>query len=245
MIKYVVILFLLYTVTTIGQVHYIEQATEDLAEKSTAFKKLEAQYNRALDDDYVFLRNNDIQGKLERLRALDVLKEKVKKSQEALQISTAYLAQNNVSQDLLLSLVPFNLDLSDLKLPNPNPSQASGLFTNRKNWISNTSFTKEIAQDFSYPILKEDAPQEGIRATLNAKVSSIKQNGVLHRNSHNILTLEADVTATNDVYFLDQQLDQEKEDIFGGNTLISYNYPLKDSYKPTSWHRFIPKQFFC
>lgn len=211
--KHLAIIFLLITISVTGQVDYIKQATEDLTEKKIAFTKLEDNYNKTLDDYNVLLINNDIDGRLKRLRELDSLKKEIQKAQEEIKTSIAYFKQNNVSEDLLKSLFPFKLDLSYLKLPNADPSKLPVIFATGNKLISDKSFTKKIAQDFSYLILGEDSPQQGVSATLNEKGSSIKLNGILHKSSYNIFTLEADLISTNGVYFFDQEKGGEQAKI--------------------------------
>lgn len=211
--RYLLVFFLLISVTATGQIDYIKQATEDLTKKKTEFTKLEESYNKTLDDYNIFLDNNDVDGRLTKLQELESLKIKLEKAIQEAKNSIAYFKQNNVSQDLLKTLFPFELDLSYLKLPKPDPSQLPVQFAKDKRLISSKSFTRKIAQDFSYLILGEDSPQQGVSATLNEKGSSIKLNGILHRSSYNIFTLEADLTSTNGVYFFDQEKGGEQAKI--------------------------------
>ncbi|TXK80163.1 hypothetical protein [Mesonia sp. K4-1] len=83
--------------------------------------------------------------------------------------------------------------------------------------VSAAAYNKMISQNFSYLLLSENSPQQGISATLNDKGSNLKINGLLYNGASGVLTMEADLTSTNGVYFFD-------EEEGGQQAKISFNY---------------------
>lgn len=76
--------------------------------------------------------------------------------------------------------------------------------------ISPSAYNKKIATDFNYLILGENSPQQGISATLNEKKSNIKINGLLYAGLSGVFTIEADLAASNGIYFFDQENGSEQ-----------------------------------
>ncbi|GEQ84535.1 hypothetical protein ULMS_00430 [Patiriisocius marinistellae] len=76
--------------------------------------------------------------------------------------------------------------------------------------VSRQAFNKKITKDFSYLILGENSPQQGLSLELNEKGSNLKLSGVLFTGKVGVLTLEADLAASNGVYFFDEQNGSEQ-----------------------------------
>ena len=83
--------------------------------------------------------------------------------------------------------------------------------------VSAAAYNKMISQNFSYLLLSENSPQQGISATVNDKGSNIKINGLLYNGASGVFTMEADLTSTNGVYFFDEEKG-------GQQAKISFNY---------------------
>jgi|GEM_PF-2160951 len=83
--------------------------------------------------------------------------------------------------------------------------------------VSAAAYNKMVAQNFSYLLLSENSPQQGISAIINDKGSNIKINGLLYNGAPGILTMEADLTSTNGIYFFDEEKG-------GQQAKISFNY---------------------
>ena len=83
-------------------------------------------------------------------------------------------------------------------------------FESKNAIVSSAAFNKKIATDFNYLILGDNSPQQGISATLNEKKSNIKINGLLYSGVSGVFTLEADLAASNGIYFFDQGNGSEK-----------------------------------
>jgi hypothetical protein len=102
-------------------------------------------------------------------------------------------------------------------------SSAQIVFEDKKGLVSKATFNKKVTQDFSYLLLGDNSPQQGISATLNDNGSNIKINGLLYSGKRGILSLEADLAASNGVYFFDEENGSEK-------ARISLNYYKKIWY---------------
>ena len=83
--------------------------------------------------------------------------------------------------------------------------------------VTRAAFNKLVSQNFSYLLLSENSPQQGISATLNDKGSNLKINGLLYSGALGIFTMEADLGSTNGVYFFDQEKG-------GSQAKISFNF---------------------
>lgn len=88
--------------------------------------------------------------------------------------------------------------------------------------VRTKTYSKKIATDFNYLILGENSPQQGISATLNDKKSNIKINGLLYAGSTGLLSMEADLSASNGIYFFDQENGSEQ-----GKITLNYFTPVK------------------
>lgn len=85
------------------------------------------------------------------------------------------------------------------------------VFETKKNaLVSKAAFNKKTTAQFNYLILGENSPQQGISATLNEKKSNLKINGLLYSGVSGIYTIEADLAASNGVYFFDQENGSEQ-----------------------------------
>lgn len=91
------------------------------------------------------------------------------------------------------------------------------MFNNSENLISVPAYNEKIAKDFAYLIIGDNSPQQGISAVVNDKSTSIKINGVILKKRNHIITTEADLAATNGVYFFDEERG-------GTQAKISINY---------------------
>lgn len=83
--------------------------------------------------------------------------------------------------------------------------------------VSAAAYNKMVSQNFSYLLLSENSPQQGISATVNDKGSNLKINGLLYNGAPGVVTMEADLTSTNGVYFFDEEKG-------GQQAKISFNY---------------------
>jgi len=83
--------------------------------------------------------------------------------------------------------------------------------------VSAAAYNKMVSQNFSYLLLSENSPQQGISATLNDKGSNLKINGLIYNGASGVVTIEADLTSTNGVYFFDEEKG-------GQQAKISFNY---------------------
>ncbi|EAQ48437.1 hypothetical protein MED217_13059 [Leeuwenhoekiella blandensis MED217] len=83
--------------------------------------------------------------------------------------------------------------------------------------VSAAAYNKLVSQNFSYLLLSENSPQQGISATLNDKGSNLKINGLLYNGFSGIVTMEADLASTDGVYFFDEEKG-------GQQAKISFNY---------------------
>ena len=107
--------------------------------------------------------------------------------------------------------------------------QAQVEIQDRSGLVSSKAFSKKITTDFNYLILGENSPQQGISATVNDKKSNIKINGLLMAKENTIISLEADLTASNGVYFFDQSNGSEQ-----GKITLNFYRPIKRYSKYTS-----------
>ena len=83
--------------------------------------------------------------------------------------------------------------------------------------VSQEAYNKMVTENFSYLLLSETSPQQGISATLNEEGSNLKINGLLYSGYYGILNMEADLTASNGVYFFDEEKGSQQ-------AKISFNY---------------------
>lgn len=102
---------------------------------------------------------------------------------------------------------------------------------NNKGLISTRAYNKKITEDFSYLLLGENSPQQGISASFNESKSNIKINGLLFSGIQGILTVEADLAASNGVYFFDKEEGSEQ-----GKVTFNYYKPIRSfsKFKPIS-----------
>ncbi|MDY2586783.1 hypothetical protein [Winogradskyella aquimaris] len=83
-------------------------------------------------------------------------------------------------------------------------------FESKDGLISSAAYNTKIAKDFNYLILGDNSPQQGISATLNEKKSNIKINGLFYSGPTGVFTIEADLAASNGIYFFDQENGSEQ-----------------------------------
>ena len=83
-------------------------------------------------------------------------------------------------------------------------------FENKLGLVSNLAYNKKITKDFNYLLLGENSPQQGISTTLNDKKSNIKISGLLYSGNSGVLTMEADLSASNGIYYFDQEKGSEQ-----------------------------------
>ncbi|WP_179019036.1 hypothetical protein [Winogradskyella forsetii] len=95
-------------------------------------------------------------------------------------------------------------------------------FEKKNGLVSSKAYSKKIATDFNYLILGENSPQQGISATLNDAKSNIKLSGLLYARSSGVLSVEADLSSSNGIYFFDQEKGSEK-----GKITFNYYRPIK------------------
>ena len=88
--------------------------------------------------------------------------------------------------------------------------------------VSTEAYSKKISEDFNYLLLGENSPQQGVSATFNDKKSNLKINGLLYSGNKGILTIEADLAASNGIYFFDQENGSEQ-----GKITFNYYKPLR------------------
>lgn len=88
--------------------------------------------------------------------------------------------------------------------------------------VSPEAYSKKISEDFNYLLLGENSPQQGISATLNDKKSNIKINGLLYSGNKGVISIEADLAASNGIYFFDQENGSEQ-----GKITFNYYKPLR------------------
>lgn len=103
----------------------------------------------------------------------------------------------------------------------------------KSNLVSKEAFSKKIAKDFNYLLLGENSPQQGLSATLNEKGSNIKINGLLYSGKDGIFTMEADLAASNGVYFFDTENGSEQ-----GKVTLNYYKALR------SWSTYRSEKIF-
>ena len=87
--------------------------------------------------------------------------------------------------------------------------------------VSKAAYNKRISQNFNYLLFGENSPQQGISATLNDTKSNIKINGLLYSGKRGVLSMEADLSASNGVYFFDRENGSEQ-----GKITFNYFRPI-------------------
>lgn len=75
----------------------------------------------------------------------------------------------------------------------------------KKGLISPSAYSKKISKDFNYLLLGENSPQQGISAVVNDKKTNIKISGLLYSGNKGVLSIEADLTSSNGIFFFDQE----------------------------------------
>lgn len=70
--------------------------------------------------------------------------------------------------------------------------------------LSTGAYTKMISEELNYLILGETSPQQGFGFTLNDDKSNLKISGLLTEWNKSLLTTEADLTASDGIYFFDE-----------------------------------------
>lgn len=102
---------------------------------------------------------------------------------------------------------------------------------NNDQFISKRAYNQKITKDLNYLILGENSPQQGISVTVNEKKSNLKINGLLYTGKYGIMTMEADLAASNGFYFFDQGNGSEQGKItmnlFKPLLIWTEQYPLK------------------
>ena len=91
------------------------------------------------------------------------------------------------------------------------------IIENENGLVSPNAYSKKISKDFSYLLLGDNSPQQGISATLNEKKSNIKINGLLYSGNSGIISMELDLSASNGIYFFDNENGSEQ-----GKVSINY-----------------------
>lgn len=86
--------------------------------------------------------------------------------------------------------------------------------------VSQSAYSKMISENFNYLLLGENSPQQGISAVVNDKKTNIKLSGLLYSGDKGVLSIEADLTSSNGVFFFDQEKGSEQGK-------ISFNYYKK------------------
>lgn len=84
--------------------------------------------------------------------------------------------------------------------------------------LSPKAYSSLLKEELNYLILGENSPQQGFGATLNNEKTELKLNGVLTDWNKSILTVEANFSATDGVYFFNNN---EKS---GKSSKIAFNY---------------------
>lgn len=118
----------------------------------------------------------------------------------------------------------------------------SQLIIERKSGlVSQNAYSKKISKDFSFLILGDNSPQQGVSATLNDGKNSLKINGLLYSGSRGILSVEADLTTSNGFYFFDDERGSErgkftfnyykrvyaKSEYYSSNTIVKTSIKLE------------------
>lgn len=78
------------------------------------------------------------------------------------------------------------------------------------NLVSGEAFKEFINNKFSYLLLGENSPQQGVSTTLKDDGTNIKINGTFLKKGTSIFTLEADLTTTEGIYFFDDDKGSKK-----------------------------------
>ncbi|RMB59149.1 hypothetical protein EAX61_08800 [Dokdonia sinensis] len=221
------IFFMSYQI--IGQTDILTQAQIDLVAKSALFKIKKDDYNSKVQE----YNNLKISQESQRLRLqaslIDVEKE-ISQILDSAIIAYKFYNQEGISKDKLNSFFLIPEDLSDLS--RPYKDQALEIeFSDDTGLISSKAYAQKISKDFSYLILGENSPQQGLSATLNEKGSSIKLNGLLRKGLGSIISLEADLASTNGVYFFDEEKGGQK-----GKITVNYIKTLK------GWSFYTPNE---
>jgi hypothetical protein len=94
----------------------------------------------------------------------------------------------------------------------------------KDQFISTRAYNQKISYDLNYLLLGENSPQQGISVSVNGTKSNLKISGLLYSGNYGILTTEADLAASNGIYFFDQENGSEQ-----GKITINYFKPLKIS----------------
>lgn len=101
----------------------------------------------------------------------------------------------------------------------------------KKGLISPSAYSEKISKDFNYLLLGENSPQQGISAVVDEKKTNIKISGLLYSGNKGVLSIEADLTSSNGIFFFDQEKGSEQGK-------ITFNY-YKKLY---SYSEFYPEQ---
>ena len=83
--------------------------------------------------------------------------------------------------------------------------------------VSDRAFSKKVTKDFNYLILGENSPQQGISTTLNEDKTNLKISGNLFVKGRNFVSIEADLSASNGIFFFDKNNGSDK-----GKITINY-----------------------
>lgn len=140
-----------------------------------------------------------------------------------------YFSPNQKTNPTMKRILPLPCTLLLLLIHNAS-MYGQIVFEEKGDLVSPTAYDKMIAEDFGYLILSDNSPQQGIAATVNDDGSNIKINGLLYSGNYGILGIEANLNASNGVYFFDEENGTEKGKISLNYykslfTLSSYSNP--------------------
>lgn len=81
--------------------------------------------------------------------------------------------------------------------------------------VSDKAFSEKVSTDYNFLILGENSPQQGISATLNDDQTNIKISGNILLKGKHIISIEADLSASNGLFFFDEKNGSDKGRITG------------------------------
>ncbi|SIS71002.1 hypothetical protein SAMN05421766_103532 [Zobellia uliginosa] len=71
--------------------------------------------------------------------------------------------------------------------------------------VSNSAYSSKISKHLNFLLLGDNSPQQGISAVVNEKKTNVKISGLLYSGNKGVLSVEADLAASNGIFFLDQE----------------------------------------
>ena len=108
------------------------------------------------------------------------------------------------------------------------PAMSQTIVFKNPERVTPKTYNKIIGESFSYLLLGENSPTTGISTTLKEDGTNIKISGNLMAKKWGILSVEADLSADNGIYFIDQEEGSEQ----GKFTL---NFNTRIGYKISSY----------